>query len=148
MCVGLNANLYLMGQQRQTILQKAIVGPGALPYQPFKKYRGNDPDKEPSVMSQRADVVDYAVERMRAWNRLARRNGATSILTSQNDVHPVLISEREMARLGMRFNPSVALIYSTEGPLEERHDDPDILLGAGKNPQPSRQKYGSTGMSK
>jgi hypothetical protein len=142
---GINAGLYLMSQQKQSILQKVIVGPGALPYQPFKKYRNDN--TEPSVREQRDDQADYAVERLATWNRLQRKSGMTGILTSQSDVHPVLISEREMARLNQRFNPSVGLIYSTEGPLQEKHTDENILRGTGRMVQPSRMKYGSTGMS-
>jgi hypothetical protein len=141
---GINAQTYLMSQQKQVILQKVIVGPNALPYMPFKRYRG---DNDPTVRTQRHDEVDYAVERNLAWNRLARRSGATGMLTAQDNYHPVLISEREMARLGQRFNPSVGLLYSTEGPLQERHADDEILRQTQRQVQPSRVKFGGTGVA-
>jgi hypothetical protein len=142
---GINANTYLMSQQKQSILQKVIVGPGALPYQPFKRYRTDG--SEPSVMEQRRDQADYAIERFAEWNRLSRRSGMTGMMTSQSNVHPVLISEKEMARLGQRFNPSLGLLYSTEGPMQERHSDEQILRGATRAGKPTRAQFGSTGMS-
>jgi len=148
---GINAGLYLMSQQKQAILQKVIVGPDALPYQPFKKYRGSDPAKEPTVTEQRDDQVDYAIARFTEWVRLENKGKMRGILTSQNNVHPVLISEREMARLGQRYNPSLGLLYSTEGPMQEKHQDDEILRTQGRVVQPSRVKntaLGSTGMSK
>jgi hypothetical protein len=123
------------------------VGPNALPYQPFKKYRQDSDGPQPTVMDQRADVVDYAEQRLLTWNRLASRSGLTGVTTSQYNVHPVLISEREMARLGQRYNPSLGLLYTTEGPLEERHPDKMILRAAHKREQSSRVPYGETGMS-
>lgn len=98
-------------------------------------------------MEQRADVCDYATERLLTWNRLAARSGMTGVLTSQNNVHPVLISEREMAKLGQRYNPSLGLLYTTEGPMEEKHSTPMILRAAHKREQSSRVPYGQTGMS-
>lgn len=142
---GINANTYLMSQQKQSILQKVITGPNALPYQPFKLYRGDSVDA--TVMEQRRDQADYAIARNTEWNRLTQRSGLTGMMTSQNNVHPVLISEREMARLNQRFNPSVGLLYSTEGPLQERHRDDEILRSQGKLVQPSREHFGATGMS-
>lgn len=142
---GINANLYLMSQQKQNILQKVLVGPNALPYQPFKRYRKDG--SEPTVQEQKDDVADYAVARLLTWTDLARRTGFSGMMTSQNNVHPVLISEREMARLGQRYNPSLGLLYTTEGPLEERHQDKMILRAAHKREQSSRLPYGSTGMS-
>lgn len=115
-----------------------------------------------TVMDQRRDQADYAIARNTEWhatltltitltptrrNRLAQRSGLTGMMTSQNNVHPVLISEREMARLNQRFNPSVGLLYSTEGPLQERHRDDEILRSQGKLVQPSREHFGATGMS-
>lgn len=142
---GINANLYLMSQQKQNILQKVLVGPNALPYQPFKKFRQDG--SEPTVQEQKTDVADYAIQRLLTWNQLAARSGFTGVVTSQNNVHPVLISEKEMARIGQRYNPSLGLLYTTEGPLEERHQDKMILRAAHKREQSSRMPYGSTGMS-
>lgn len=48
--------------------------------------------------------------------------------------------------LAVRFNPSVGLLYSTEGPFQERHADDEILRSQGRAVQPSRQRYGETGM--
>ncbi len=101
-------------------------------------------------MEQRRDVVDYAISRNLEWVRLEKRGGLTGVLTSQYNVHPVLISEREMARLGQRYNPSLGLLYSTEGPMQEKHSEEQILKSAGRVIQPSRVKngtLGSTGMT-
>lgn len=98
-------------------------------------------------MEQRADQCDYAAERLLTWNRLASRSGMTGVTTAQYNVHPVLISEQEMARLGQRYNPSLGLLYTTEGPLEERHPDKLILRAAHKREQSSRVPYGQTGTS-
>lgn len=146
---GINSTTWLLSQQKQTILQKFIVGPNALPYQPFKRQRGGEDD--PTVRELRDDAVDYNVARSQEWNRLSRKagGGLRGVFASQSDVRPVLISEREMARMNQRYNPSLALIYTTEGPMQERHPDDQILRNAGKTAQPSREKdLGATGMAK
>ena len=142
---GILLSNYVMSQQYQPILQQVIVGPNALPYQPFKRYRGNDPDKEPTVQEQRDDIADYCVARLTEYIRLQKKGIQGSVHVTAATAHPVLYSEREMARQGLRYNPSLALLYSTEGPMQEKHRDEEILAGTHRVLHPI---YGAAGMRK
>lgn len=126
---GINANLYLMSQHNQSILQQVLTGDPSVPYLPFVKRGRFNPDAEPTVREMRDDVVDYSVARLSDYVRKIKKGDRTPITVALRDVHPILISEREMARMQQRYNPSLGALYSTEGPMTERHQDEDILRG-------------------